>query len=298
MSKMGEILAQALNRLFPPLKMHRELRRAKASVAANQRWAYEEALRIYPYFSPYWDYLFGKTILDLGTGLGGKLPFYIESGARFVFGVDIDEEAISLAQAHIQSLGLSKRVLLVTADAAALPFCNDTFDAIISINTFEHIAMVEQALHECYRVLRPGGFAFLFLPPYYSPWGPHLELWIHFPWPHLLFSEKTLMRIAAREDARLRMSSEFANLTPVQWDADCVPNVNRITLQRFRSILSKTDFSIKQIILLPVGYEFLRSRKSLKPIFFAMRMMTSLPLLQEVVVTKISCVLQKPSDGK
>lgn len=293
MSRIGECLAWALNRLFPTLKMHRELQRAKISVAANQKWAYDEALRIYPYFDAYWD-LKGKMVLDLGTGLGGKLPFYVESGARTVFGVDIDAQAANIAQKYVYSLGLSRNVLLTVADAAALPFCNNAFDVIISINTFEHIAMVEQALCECHRVLKPGGIALLFLPPYYSPWGPHLELWIHFPWPHLLFSEKTLMKVAAREDARLRLSQNFVNTSHWVWDTSCIPNVNCMTLRQFRSIVSKTGFSIKQITLLPVGYEFLRSRSLIKRTLLSLlRVMTSLPFLQEVVVTKIACVLQK-----
>lgn len=295
MSRIGEILAWTLNRLFPALKMHRELLLAKSSVAANQKWAYDEALRIYPYFGAYWD-LAGKLVLDLGTGLGGKLPFYIESGARTVCGVDIEMQAVDIAQRYVDSLGLSRSVLLVAADAATLPFRSNIFDVIISINTFEHITRVEQALHECHRVLKPGGIALLFLPPYYSPWGPHLELWIHFPWPHLLFSEKTLMRVAAREDAQLRLSQRFVDISPSQWvwDASRIPNVNYLTLKRFLGIVSKTGFSIKQITLLPVGYEFLRSRSLIKQALLSiLRVMTSLPFLQEVVVTKIACVLQK-----
>lgn len=295
MSKIGEWLAWTLNRLFPPLNMHKELRWAKTSVKANQQWAYEEALRIYSYFGAYWNFT-GKLVLDLGTGLGGKLRFYLESGARTVFGIDINEDSINISQQLMRSLGLSRSVLLLVADAAALPFCSSAFDVIVSINTFEHIMRVEQALRECYRVLKPGGIALLFLPPYYSPWGPHLELWVHFPWPHIFFSEKTLMKVVAREEARLRLSQEFVGMATHCWDRNIsqIPDVNRITLRQFRGMVSKVGFSVKQVILLPVGYEFLRSGGFPKRALLSLlNIMASLPFLQEVVVTKIACVLQK-----
>ncbi len=183
MSRLGELVAYTLNRLFPPLAMHRKLQIAKSRIEANQQWAYEEATRICPYFYPYWE-LRGKRVLDVGTGLGGKLPFYTEEGAAFLVGVDLDKTSVHIAREYLNRLGLSgaKNIVTVTvADAVALPFRSNSFDVVISINTFEHILEVEKALWECYRILRPGGLVFLHFPPYYSPWGPHLESWIHFP---------------------------------------------------------------------------------------------------------------------
>jgi len=292
---IGEWLAWTLNRLFPPLRMHRDLRSAKTSIEANHRWAYREAQRIYPHFGSYWR-LKGKLVLDIGTGLGGKLPFYVESGARTVIGIDINEQSVGIAKEHIRSLRLSQAVFLSVADAANLPFRDNTFDAIVSINTFEHIERVKEALLECHRVLKPNGIAFLFLPPYYSPWGPHLELWIHFPWPHLIFSERTLMKVVAREDSRLCLSPKFigANRSLCIQDIRRIPDVNHLTLMRFHRMVLQAGFSIKQITLLPVGYEFLSSGNPVKQaVLSLLRIMASIPFLQEVVVTKMAYVIQK-----
>ncbi len=296
MSKLGEYLAWQLNQIFPTLAVHRGLEGAKRSVAANQQWAYEEARRVIPAFEPYWD-LRGKHILDIGTGLGGKLPFYIEAGAKAVTGVDINPQSLRAAHNHITAHGLSSAIRLVRCDAAQLPFPDNCFDVIVSINVFEHIERVDRAVQEAYRVLEPGGMAFLHLPPYFSAWGPHLESWIHFPWPHLLFSEQTLMRVAAREDAQRQLSSQFVEAAQIDWQAnrDHIPNVNHVTLHHFRQMVQKAGFTILQLRLLPIGYDFLKSADSVPKQFvlWMLNQATHTPLLREVIITKMVYVLQK-----
>ncbi|MFO8133238.1 MAG: methyltransferase domain-containing protein [Thermoplasmatota archaeon] len=45
----------------------------------------------------------------------------------------------------------------IQANAEALPFANETFDAVLYITSLEFIAGIEQALDEARRVLRPAG---------------------------------------------------------------------------------------------------------------------------------------------
>jgi SAM-dependent methyltransferase len=279
--------------------MHQELSRAKSDIEINQRWAYEDARRIRRHFEPHWD-LVGQRVLNVGVGLGGKLPYYLAAGPSHLVGIDIGASSIAVAQEHIRSLdlehGTGGKIALLAADAACLPFCPESFDAIVSINTFEHIQHLEQALQECERVLRPGGLAFLHLPPYYSPWGPHLEDWIHFPWPHLLFSDQTLMRVAAREDARLQLNQQFVNAAQVDWAAnqEQIPGLNRVTLGQFRALVSRTGLTTLQLKLLPFGYHALDSGSTPKRLALALlKRLTRIPLLQEAVVTKMTFVLKK-----
>lgn len=296
MSKLGELLAWKLNQVFPTLAIHRELQTAKQDISANQRWAYREAARIVPAFEPYWK-LAGLNILDIGTGLGGKLPFYIDCGAVSVTGIDLNPQSLRIASMHIHELGLADKVSLLRCDAAKLPFPDDHFEAIVSINVFEHIARLEEAVRETYRVLKPGGLVFLHLPPYYSPWGPHLENWIHYPWPHLLFSDQTLLRVAAREDAKRGLNDQFVQAARIDWEASGgrIPDVNRVTLRRFRQMVRQAGFTIKQLKLLPVGYDaFQTSNASFRRAGIQLlNLGAQLPLLQEVLVTKMVYVLSK-----
>jgi SAM-dependent methyltransferase len=45
----------------------------------------------------------------------------------------------------------------VVADAHYLPFADETFDAVVTFNTFEHLCDPARAATELYRVLKPGG---------------------------------------------------------------------------------------------------------------------------------------------
>ncbi len=299
MSKLGEFLAWRLNKAFPKLKMQADLEDAKRNLAANQLWAYNEARRVVPFFGADWS-LAGKLVLDVGTGLGGKLPFFVNEGhAKSVVSIDIDESKLATFQKHRQDLTPRPQnpqaIKIAASDAASLPFPDNCFDASVSINTFEHIANVGQALRESYRVLKPGGLAYLQLPPYYSPWGPHLGNWIHFPWPHLFFSEKTLLNVLRRVKKEQDLNANFLPAAQVDWEMPraCLPNLNRVTLRRFRKLIRESGFIIRQAALLPVGYDVLRKLPFLRSVYWLLKGCTYVPLLQEVVVTKMVFVLEK-----
>lgn len=96
-------------------------------------------------------------MLDVGCGegqvarLAARLP-----GMELVVGVDPTSAQV------IEAKQRGGGVLVGRSDAAALPFSNGSFDAVVACLVFEHIEAVDEAIHEVGRVLRPGG-RFLFL---------------------------------------------------------------------------------------------------------------------------------------
>ncbi|MBV8269122.1 MAG: methyltransferase domain-containing protein [Planctomycetaceae bacterium] len=88
----------------------------------------------------------GRRVLDLGCGKGRFAARLAESGADVV---GIDLSAAMLAEAE----GLA----LVRGSARRLPFASASFDAVVAVEVFEHLADVDAALREARRVLRPGG---------------------------------------------------------------------------------------------------------------------------------------------
>jgi demethylmenaquinone methyltransferase / 2-methoxy-6-polyprenyl-1,4-benzoquinol methylase len=92
----------------------------------------------------------GERVLDLGAGTGVSTEELAKSGAQAV-GLDI---SIGMLQA-----GHAKRpaVSLIAGDALALPFADQTFDAITISFALRNIVDTDAALQEMARVTKPGG---------------------------------------------------------------------------------------------------------------------------------------------
>lgn len=108
----------------------------------------------------------GWRVLDLGTGFG-PLAFELARLAGVeVVGVDLDEAVLEAATSLGGSLegfvspGASVR--FEQADVAALPFDDGSFELVTARLLFQHLAAPAAAAGELARVLRPGGFAFVF----------------------------------------------------------------------------------------------------------------------------------------
>lgn len=83
------------------------------------------------------------------------------------FGVDISEPTVRLARAAFNSR--SGPLQAAAADVRALPFRDDSFDAIYSMGTIEHFDETELAVAEIVRVLKPGGRAIVGVPNRHDP---------------------------------------------------------------------------------------------------------------------------------
>ncbi len=103
-------------------------------------------------------------VLDVGCGTGALLEQLQKS--REASGADLS--ALALGFAHDR--GIKN---LVQADAQALPFETESFDACISLDVIEHVPDDQAAVREIARVLKPGGSAIINVPAFRWLWGPH-----------------------------------------------------------------------------------------------------------------------------
>jgi SAM-dependent methyltransferase len=96
----------------------------------------------------------GLRVLDVATGPGFVAAAAARRGAS-VTGLDFSAAMIARARQ------LHPSVTFREGDAEALPFVDDTFDAVTMNFGMLHLARPETAIAEAHRVLRPGGrFAF------------------------------------------------------------------------------------------------------------------------------------------
>jgi SAM-dependent methyltransferase len=100
----------------------------------------------------------GSLVLEAGCGLGKYLIYLKRAGYR-VIGIDLEEQALSRAQAFESGLTFG------VADISALPFRSGAFDVYVSLGVAEHFeAGPGDVLAEARRVLRKGGLALISVP--------------------------------------------------------------------------------------------------------------------------------------
>jgi SAM-dependent methyltransferase len=102
----------------------------------------------------------GERLLDVGMGPGflayDLAPIVGESG--LVAGADSSQVMVELARKRCEGRGPCDFRL---GDATALPYEDARFDAVVSMQVYEYVADMQQALAEVRRVLRPGGRVFI-----------------------------------------------------------------------------------------------------------------------------------------
>ena len=98
-----------------------------------------------------------RSILDIATGTGDLAINMVNTGASEIVGLDISEGMLAVGRKKISARNLDSKIKMVQADSEALPFEDNSFDAItvaFGVRNFENL---EKGLSEILRVLTPGG---------------------------------------------------------------------------------------------------------------------------------------------
>jgi ubiquinone/menaquinone biosynthesis C-methylase UbiE len=91
-----------------------------------------------------------KDVLDVGCGTGHAIHVLSGMGYKCT-GVDAAEDMLSIARRE------NPNIRFESADARALPFEDNSFDMVISIEVLRYIREREKSVTEIFRVLKPGG---------------------------------------------------------------------------------------------------------------------------------------------
>jgi SAM-dependent methyltransferase len=171
----------------------------------------------------------GKSVLDVGAGRGEVIIEAAHRGAERVVGIDIDDGKQALKMIAEDPVA-SERVELLATDGSLEELGSETFDVVLSKDSFEHFVDPETFVSRLAKYVKPGGvLAIGFGPLWKSPMGGHIDYMTPVPWAHLLFPEEVIM------EERRRFRPDGAGTF------EEVPGgLNGMTLRRFQRIMAST----------------------------------------------------------
>lgn len=175
----------------------------------------------------------GKTVIDFGCGEGHECVELAKRGARKVIGVDIRQELLDRARQLASDHGVTR-----TCEFAVRP--EEKADMVISLDAFEHFGHPGEILSLMRDLLEPEGtIRVSFGPTWYHPLGGHL--FSVFPWAHLLFSERALIRW--RSDFKDDGATRFCEVAG---------GLNQMTIGRFEQLVRQSSLKFKWLECVPI----------------------------------------------
>jgi ubiquinone/menaquinone biosynthesis C-methylase UbiE len=271
----------------------------KAIMLASSESKYRNELT-YP-----WDHYFGttdlapllrgKAVLDLGCFTGGRGAAWFERyQLGFLTGIDVKQEFIDAATqfARLKKIAAEYRV----AQGERLPFEDNTLDAILSYDVFEHVQNVRHTLGECHRVLKKGGRLFVVFPGYFHPTEHHLALATKLPCIHYFFSGETLVRayneiLEERGEGAYWYKRQSPQMEP--WERG--NTINGTTLAQFRRFIRERDWNVVLHARKPIG-SIGRNASQMRALALLSRpfgVAANIPGLSEMFLHRITYILQK-----
>lgn len=138
--------------------------------------------------------LAGKNVLEVGAGRGGGAAYVARCLAPAqITAVDISAQAVAFcAQRHTEP-----NLRFLVGDAESLPFADNSFDAVLNVESSHCYASMPKFLSEVARVLRPGGI-FLFADLRESTAMPALDA---------LLAAQPLLKVVEQEDITANISA-------------------------------------------------------------------------------------------
>ncbi len=185
-------------------------------------------------------------VLDVGCGDGiTDLGIMLRYQPKELIGIDpfkgYERLGEVLAANQLGSLAIPDNLKFMDADANALPFEDNSFDALISWGSVEHMAGgYDKAMLEMRRVLKPGGLLFIAPGLYFSNIGHHLTEFSDEPFVHLNKTEDALRELVLNTRPKyMDRAGEFSSPAQFwQWYKE----LNKITVAGFEAELRALNF--------------------------------------------------------
>jgi SAM-dependent methyltransferase len=130
----------------------------------------------------------GMRVLDMGCGKAVSSIFLAREFDLEVWATDLWIDATENRQ-RVQEAGVADRVFPIHAEAHALPFAEDFFDAAVSLDAYHYFGTADLYLGYYARFVRPGGQIGIVVPGLMAEVGADIptHLLIYWPWDFCSF---------------------------------------------------------------------------------------------------------------
>ena len=187
----------------------------------------------------------GREVADIGSGDGIiDLALATRGAPSRLVGFDVVPTDIDELQRAAQAAGvdgLPANLSFAESGVDSIPAEDESFDAVVTWSVFEHVSEPLAMFKEVRRILRPDGFLFLQLWPfYYSDHGGHLWLTHGGGFPHLLANDEAIIPSLEGKtgtDARRPADDEYLSL-------------NRLTLNELDGLMRDAGLGVRKAELI------------------------------------------------
>jgi SAM-dependent methyltransferase len=237
----------------------------------------------------------GAVLLDVGSGLGGRAPYWLEHGARRVVCIDVNRAELEVGRAILADKfpALKDRVDFLHPDEVT---GTDFADVGILFDVFEHLVDPATVLRQCHAWLRPGGRLWIGSIGWYNYMASHCLGHIPIPWCQVLFSQRAIIRT-------IRSILHRPGYVPSVWELqDGLDRWDKVTTLKDRpgeplNLLS-LRVARKELASSPLQLSSFRvhgfsGRKN--PAARAFSLLAKVPLLRELFHSYYTAVLTKPA---
>lgn len=97
------------------------------------------------------------SILEIGFGNGYLIGMLARQNPQKIYGIERSQYMVSLVRHNLENLIVNEKLELKLANISTLPFNNDSFNKICTVNTLYFWDDTAASFAEIYRTLRPKG---------------------------------------------------------------------------------------------------------------------------------------------
>jgi len=278
MSALGVFILKSLVCLKQRIRPPKMAGRPEETWDSYFRWQFESSETLFARY-PNWN-IAGKTVLEIGCGLGGRTAWLATAGAKEAVGIDINREEIALARRLSSQFhaDLAGRLQYHEVDEDQ-PLDIGTFDVIVMVDCMEHVVSPPKIMRLAYDYLAPGGQFYFSSGGWYHHSGSHTYL---LPFANVFFSDETILNV-------IRWSVTQPGYVPSRFDSDPPierwrglydlrdrpgEHLNKITIREMKKLVRYSIFPYSRLTVL--GF----TRKN--PLVRLFNVLTRVPILQEV----------------